>query len=170
MGDFLTKEDRSALMSRVKSSGTSLELNVRNVVWKAGFRYRLNVRNLPGSPDLVFARYNTVAFVQGCFWHGHTCRKGTNRPISNRGFWDRKLDGNLVRDKANHAKLCELGWKVFVIWECLVIEGTDSLLSHLRDLRKSNGNDNNRIFHPPNRLPHDARPESPSDGPLPRSL
>ena len=135
MGDFLTKEKRSALMSRVRSRGTSSERHVRKATWTAGFRYRLNVRKLPGSPDLVLPRYNTVALVQGCFWHGHSCRKGANRPASNQEFWNRKLNSNLARDKANEAKLRELGWEVFVIWECHLDEGVDALLSHLRFLR-----------------------------------
>ena len=134
MTDFLTKEKRSALMSRVRSRGTSSERYVRRTVWSAGFRYRLNVRRLPGSPDLVFPRYNTVALVQGCFWHGHSCRKGTNRPVSNQEFWNRKLDGNLDRDRANEAELRRSGWEVFVIWECLLDKGVESLLSHLRIL------------------------------------
>lgn len=135
MSDFLTKEERSALMSRVRSRGTSPERYVRKVVWGAGFRYRLNVRKLPGSPDVVFPRFKTVTMVQGCFWHGHSCRKGRNRPDSNQEFWNRKLDGNLARDRANQEELRKLGWKVFVIWECILDEGVCDLLSYLRLLR-----------------------------------
>ena len=134
MADFLTQENRSGLMSRVRSRGTAAELYVRRVVWQAGFRYRLNVRKLPGSPDLVLQRHRTAVLVQGCFWHGHDCRKGQRRPASNTGFWNRKLDGNLARDAANQAKLQEMGWTVFIIWECLLADGTDALLSHLRRL------------------------------------
>ena len=137
MSDFLTKEDRSTLMSRVRNRGTTAELFVRREVWVAGFRYRLNVRKLPGSPDLVLPRYHTVVMVQGCFWHGHSCRKGQKRPASNQEFWNRKLDGNMARDIANQTKLRELGWTVFVIWECLLNEGTDALLTHLGHLRFS---------------------------------
>ena len=137
MADFLTQENRSELMSRVRSKGTAAELYVRRAVWQVGFRYRLNVRKLPGSPDLVLPRYRTAVLVQGCFWHGHDCRKGRRRPTSNAGFWNRKLDGNLARDAANQARLHEMGWTVFVIWECLLVEGTDALLSHLKLLRNS---------------------------------
>ena len=137
MGDFLTKEKRSALMSRVRSRGTSSEQYVRKAVWTTGFRYRLNVRKLPGSPDLVFPRYKTVALVQGCFWHGHSCRKGASRPVSNQEFWSQKLDGNLARDRANEAKLRDLGWEVFVIWECRLDRDIDTLLGHLRLLREA---------------------------------
>ena len=137
MSDFLTKENRSALMGRVRNRGTSAERYVRHAVWTAGFRYRLNVRKLPGVPDLVLHRYNTAVLVQGCFWHGHECRKGQRRPTTNTAFWDRKLDGNLARDAANHAKLEELGWTVFVVWECRLREDTTALLNYLQDRRAS---------------------------------
>lgn len=135
MGDFLDKRARSALMSRVRGRDTLPERRVRKAVWAAGFRYRLNVRELPGAPDLVFRRYRTVALVQGCFWHSHDCRKGQRRPTSNREFWNSKLDGNVARDSANYARLRELGWKVFRIWECDLPQGTGALLAHLGRLR-----------------------------------
>ncbi len=135
LSDFLSKGDRSALMSRVRNRGTAAELYVRQRVWRAGFRYRLNVRKLPGKPDLVLPRYRAAVLVQGCFWHGHECRKGQRRPTSNADFWNRKLDGNIARDAANQARLRELGWTVFVVWECLLEEGTCALLSHLRRIR-----------------------------------
>ena len=131
MADFLTKENRSALMSRVRNRGTAAERYVRQAVWRAGFRYRLNVRKLPGTPDLVLPRYRAAVLVQGCFWHGHDCPKGQRRPATNQYFWNRKLDGNLARDAANHTKLAELGWKVFFIWECSLGEGTETLLAYL---------------------------------------
>lgn len=135
MGDFLTKKARSSLMSRVKNRDTSAERHVRKAVWAAGFRFRLNVRGLPGTPDLVLRRYRTVVLVQGCFWHSHDCRKGQRRPTSNQEFWNRKLDGNVARDVTNQARLRELGWYVFLIWECQLHQGTEALLAHLRKLR-----------------------------------
>lgn len=136
MADFLSKERRSALMSRVRNRGTAAELHVRQAVWHAGFRYRLNVRKLPGTPDLVLPRYRTVVLVQGCFWHGHDCPKGQRRPATNPEFWNRKLDGNLARDAANQAKLAEAGWRVFVIWECSLDKGVADLLTYLHRSRK----------------------------------
>ena len=138
MADFLTKERRSALMSRVRNRSTAAEVRVRRAIWMAGFRYRLNVRKLPGSPDLALRRYQTAVMVQGCFWHGHDCRKGRRRPTTNKDFWDRKLDGNIARDAANIGELKALGWTVFLVWECCLTEGTDALLSYLRQ-RRSNG-------------------------------
>ena len=137
MSDFLTEERRSALMSRVRNRGTAAELYVRHAVWAAGFRYRLNVRKLPGAPDLVLRRYNTAVLVQGCFWHGHDCRKGQRRPAVNQDFWNRKLDGNLARDAANHAKLRESGWTVFIVWECRLHEDTAALLGYLQNYRNT---------------------------------
>lgn len=135
MGDFLSKDRRSALMSRVRNRGTAAEQYVRRAVWSAGFRYRLNVRKLPGSPDLVLSQFRTVVLVQGCFWHGHDCRKGQKRPVTNRDFWNKKLDGNLARDIANQARLRKLGWSVFVVWECQLSEDTEALLENLHRLR-----------------------------------
>lgn len=126
-------------MSRVRTRGTEAELYVRRKVWNAGFRYRLNVRKLPGTPDLVLRYYRTAILVQGCFWHGHSCRKGQRRPSSNRAFWDQKLDGNIVRDEANQTKLRELGWKVFLIWECSLDKGVGEVLSYLNQLRNQRG-------------------------------
>ena len=140
MGDFLDRTARSALMSRVRGRDTLPERQIRKAVWAAGFRYRLNVRELPGAPDLVFRRYRTVALVQGCFWHSHDCRKG-RRPTSNRKFWNRKLDGNSARDTANYVRLKELGWTVFLIWECDLPRGTGTLLAHLGRLRAESSQD-----------------------------
>ena len=135
MSDFLSTENRSALMSRVRNQGTAAEQYVRQAVWSAGFRYRLNVRKLPGAPDLVLRRYNTVALVQGCFWHGHDCRKGRRRPATNVEFWNHKLDGNVERDMANQAKLQALGWRVHIVWECRLRQDTEDLLAELREMR-----------------------------------
>ena len=146
MADFLTKEHRSALMSRIRNRGTAAERFVRHAVWHAGFRYRLNVRKLPGAPDLVLRRYRTAVLVQGCFWHGHTCRKGQKRPATNTEFWNKKLDGNIARDDANQAKLKELDWTVFVIWECRLEADTSNLLTHLRRRR-----DDLNTHQPPNK-------------------
>ena len=139
MSDFLTKESRSQLMSRIRSRGTSPERYVRRVLWTAGFRYRLNVRKLPGTPDLVLTRYDTVVLVQGCFWHGHDCLKGRRRPTTNPEFWNRKLDTNIVRDEANRAKLEKLGWTVLLVWECRLHDDTSALLAHLQLLRNVKG-------------------------------
>ena len=123
-------------MSRVRNRGTTPERYVRHAAWSAGFRYRLNVRKLPGFPDLTFSKYKTAVLVQGCFWHGHDCRKG-RRPATNQEFWNPKLDGNIARDAANQAELRALGWTVFVVWECRLSQDTEALLAYLRQLREA---------------------------------
>ena len=137
MTDSLTKAKRSALMSRVRNKDTSIERYVRRAVWHAGFRYRLNVRGLPGAPDIALRRYRAAVFVQGCFWHGHSCRKGRRRPSANRDYWARKLDGNIARDARNHTELRRLGWRVFVVWECRLREDTEALVGWLKGMRDS---------------------------------
>ena len=136
MTDTLTKEQRSSLMSRVRTRDTAPEMYVRSRVWRDGFRYRLAVKSLAGRPDIVLPRYGTTVFVHGCFWHSHACRKG-RRPSTNIDMWDRKLDGNVARDRRNQRRLEAEGWRVFVIWECDLERGTNNLLSELHTLRRA---------------------------------
>lgn len=134
MTDTVTPDIRSRVMSRVRSRNTGPEMYVRRCVWSEGFRYRLNVKKLPGRPDMVFARYRLAVFVHGCFWHQHDC-PNAKRPSSNRDYWDRKLDGNMERDSRNRAKLEGLGWTVATVWECNLQASTEALLSRLKCLR-----------------------------------
>jgi DNA mismatch endonuclease, patch repair protein len=113
--DKLTKTARSLLMSRVRSKDSRPELTVRRIVHKMGFRYRLHCGSLPGSPDLVFAGRKKIVFVHGCFWHGHSCRAGRNRPSSNREYWDAKLERNMQRDRIASAELRRKGWSGFAL-------------------------------------------------------
>lgn len=115
-----TKAQRSKIMSRVKSKNTKPELAVRRFIHSLGFRYRLHDKNLPGKPDLVFRKRQRVIFVHGCFWHGHDCRAGHNRPSSNQTYWDKKLKQNMKRDSKNEKHLKEIGWRYFIIWECQI--------------------------------------------------
>ena len=121
-------------MSFVRGRNTRPELYVRRMVWAEGFRYRLHVRKLPGTPDLVLTKYGLAVFVHGCFWHQHSCSRA-KRPSSNLEYWDRKLDGNVARDARDRIKLEELGWTLVTIWECSLESGTESLLARLRNLR-----------------------------------
>ena len=138
MADSLSRESRSRLMSKIRSRNTKPELYVRRAVWSAGFRYRLHVRNLPGTPDLVLKRYGFVIFVQGCFWHQHGCAK-SKRPSSNQEFWNLKLDENMARDARDRLRLEEQGWTVATVWECTLEAGTESLLAQLENIRKNTG-------------------------------
>jgi DNA mismatch endonuclease (patch repair protein) len=92
--DNLNPAERSELMSRVRSQDTEPEMVVRRLVHGMGFRYRLHVKNLPGKPDLVFPSRGKIIFVHGCFWHGHWCRAGLNRPSSNHPY---SVDQNSAR-------------------------------------------------------------------------
>jgi len=116
--DFLTRKERSELMARVRSQNTSPEMYVRRLVHSMGYRFRLYSGHLPGRPDLVFPRLQKAIFVHGCFWHGHKCRAGRNRPKTNKVYWEQKLDRNKIRDRQSRILLKKMGWGVLVLWEC----------------------------------------------------
>lgn len=116
--DQFSPNDRSKIMSRIRSKNSKPELVVRRLVHSLGYRYRLHSRSLPGSPDLVFPKYRKVIFVHGCFWHRHSCRKGKSIPTTRRDFWESKLEANRLRDVKSRRQLNRLGWGVMVVWEC----------------------------------------------------
>ena len=118
MTDVYGPEKRSAVMRRVKGSGTTPELIVRRLVWRLGGRYRLNRKDLPGKPDIVLAGRRLAIFVHGCFWHGHDCARGARVPKTNRDYWLVKVGRNRVRDLASRAALEAAGWRVETVWEC----------------------------------------------------
>ena len=118
MVDVVSSKVRSRMMSGIRGRNTRPEMIVRRYLHGLGLRYRLHDRSLPGTPDLVFPKFNTVVFVHGCFWHRHDgCRFATT-PSSNSEFWIKKLTENVHRDKRNIHKLLEIGWRVIIIWEC----------------------------------------------------
>ena len=105
-------------MSRIRSKDTGPEWAVRRLVYALGFRYRLHAKNLPGKPDLVFARQRKVIFVHGCFWHAHGCRGGRSVSEMRAHFWRTKLEANVRRDRRHLRELWQAGWRVLVVWEC----------------------------------------------------
>ena len=105
-------------MSRIKSHDTSIELKVRKYLFSQGFRYRKNVKVLPGKPDIVLPKYKTVIFINGCFWHRHPGCKYATTPSSHQEFWQKKFTANVKNDQKNHKLLKESGWNVIVLWEC----------------------------------------------------
>lgn len=113
----LSRTTRSKIMSSIHSSNTKPELIVRKYLWKLGFRYRINLKRLPGHPDIVLRKYRTCIFVNGCFWHGHHCSE-FREPKSNIKFWQNKITRNQERDKNEQRKLAKMGWHVIVVWEC----------------------------------------------------
>lgn len=116
--DPLTAEERSNLMSRINSTETGPEQLTRSLLHRAGYRFRKNVSDLPGTPDVVLSKYDTVIFVHGCYWHRHDCRKGRSMPSTNTDFWKEKFERNVERDAENEKNLHELGWQVLTVWEC----------------------------------------------------
>ena len=125
MTDKMTPAQRHYCMSRIHGKATKPELKVRKWLWQHGYRYRLNVKSVPGKPDIVMRRYRTAIFVNGCFWHGliASLPEITNSscckiPQTNREFWVNKIKRNQERDQQNYKVLHDNGWQVIVIWEC----------------------------------------------------
>lgn len=118
MSDVLTPAQRHFNMSRIKASGTKPEIKLRHALWRRGFRYKLNDKNLPGKPDIVLPKYRTVIFVNGCFWHGHEGCRYYVIPATNTEFWINKIAKNKERDAEITALLHSLGWTVIIVWEC----------------------------------------------------
>lgn len=116
--DVHSKEVRSYNMSQIRGTKTKPEDLVAKYLFSQGFRYRRNVKSLPGSPDIVLKKYRTVIFVNGCFWHAHEGCKRFVLPDTNRELWQAKLLRNRERDSENYKLLTNLGWKIFIIWEC----------------------------------------------------
>lgn len=109
---------RSRIMRSVKRANTKPELAVRKLMHSLGLRFRLHRKELPGSPDIILPKFNTVVFVHGCFWHRHPgCRYATT-PKTRQDFWLPKFAANVERDARKEAQLEELGWRVLTIWEC----------------------------------------------------
>ena len=127
MADNHSKEVRSKNMSHIRSTNSKPEEIVRKYLFAHGFRYRKNVKKLPGCPDIVLPKCHTAIFVNGCFWHKHDCPRFV-WPSSNLDYWKPKILRNVERDQINTEKLRSLGWRVITIWEC-------ELKKSLRDAR-----------------------------------
>lgn len=116
--DRLTKEHRSWNMSRIKGANTKPEVRVRSVLHRMGYRFRLHRKDLPGKPDIVLPKYETVIFVHGCFWHRHPDCRFAYTPKSRVAFWKKKFQRNVERHEEVEQELEDLGWRVIVVWEC----------------------------------------------------
>lgn len=129
--DIWPKGKRSEVMSKIRSKNTKPEMILRSNLFKAGFRFRLHEKDLPGKPDIVLPKYHTVIFVQGCFWHLHKgCQEG-RIPLSNIDYWKKKLHKNVLKDKQNKIACEHLGWKVIIVWECQIEKHLDVTLSKI---------------------------------------
>ena len=118
-------------MSRIKGRDTAPELKLRSLLHRAGFRFRLHVRDLPGKPDIVLPKYRAAIFVHGCFWHRHKGCRNATKPSTRTEFWQDKFDGNVERDRRNRAALEEAGWTVITVWECELKADADRIMQGL---------------------------------------
>lgn len=114
--DIWDKKKRSAVMARIKSRDTKPEWIVRRYLYSKGYRYRKNVKGLPGTPDVVLRKYGIAIFIHGCFWHGHEV--DGHLPRSNQDYWRAKIERNKERDARNKDALKKMGWRVMTVWEC----------------------------------------------------
>lgn len=135
MADVMTPEQRSRCMAAIKAKDTKPEMIVRKYLFSRGLRFRVQVRKLPGNPDIVLSKYKTVIFVNGCFWHGHEGCKYYRLPKSNVEFWEQKIKNNVARDVRNEEQLKSLGWRVIRVWECDIkkVTGREEYLQRLYD-------------------------------------
>lgn len=116
--DSLTSSQRSWNMSRIRARDTKPEVTVRSFLHRKGYRFRLYRKDLPGIPDIVLPRYRTIILVHGCFWHRHPGCKYAYNPKSKIQFWQEKFEKNARRDEEVYKALTDLGWHVYIIWEC----------------------------------------------------
>lgn len=114
--DIWSKKKRSAVMAKIRSLDTKPEWLVRRYLFSRGYRYRKNVKGLPGTPDIVLRKYGIVIFIHGCFWHGHEV--DGHIPHSNSQYWREKIERNKQRDAKNKEALKRMGWRVMTVWEC----------------------------------------------------
>ncbi|RQS61183.1 very short patch repair endonuclease [Burkholderia sp. Bp8984] len=140
MVDFLSRKERSERMARIRGKDTFPELTLRKILHRMGFRYRLHNKKIPGRPDIVLPKLRSVVFVHGCFWHRHEgCRIAT-LPKSNTQFWIEKFERNMARDARVKIELEDLGWRVFIVWECELSSAAKALETgeHLAKELKAN--------------------------------
>lgn len=128
--DTYNAETRSRVMRAVKSKDTKPEMLVRRALHKAGYRYRLHRKDLPGKPDLTFPGRRKIIFVHGCLWHQHADCRHASRPASNREYWDAKLDRNVARDRRSINALHDMEWDCLTVWECET-KNMDALLKRI---------------------------------------
>lgn len=118
MVDIYSRKIRSLIMASISGQETKPETLTRSYLFKQGFRFRKNVKSLPGKPDIVLPKYRTIIFVNGCFWHGHRGCKASALPETRKEFWTNKINVNIDRDKSAIKALKKSGWKVIIIWQC----------------------------------------------------
>jgi len=141
MPDIVDPITRSRMMAGIRGVDTRPEMLVRRYLHRQGFRYRLHDRRLPGRPDLVLPRWCAVVLVQGCFWHAHRGCPLFKFPDTRRGFWEKKLLANRLRDEGNQAALVSSGWRVATVWECALRSESNTRLRRLEQWLRSDQED-----------------------------
>ena len=132
MADRISPQHRSWNMSRIRGKDTKPEMILRSLMHREGYRFRLHDRNLPGKPDLILPKHNTVIFVNGCYWHRHeSCPKATT-PKTNTEFWEAKFKDTIARDARKSAQLTQRGWRVITIWECDLLANAGNVVNDIR--------------------------------------
>ncbi|MBL7074667.1 DNA mismatch endonuclease Vsr [candidate division KSB1 bacterium] len=131
--DIWTKDKRSEVMSRIRSKDTKPEKLVRSLLHSMGYRFRINVKNLIGKPDIVLKKYNAIIFVHGCFWHLHKDCKEGRIPGTRTEYWAKKLLKNKERDQRHMQELTDLGWRVLRVWECEIERHTEETMDKIRE-------------------------------------
>ncbi len=139
MADIVDTKTRSRMMSGIRGRNTKPEMLVRSLLHRQGFRFRLHARDLPGHPDIVLPRYHSVIFVHGCFWHGHENCRLFRWPKTREEFWRNKITHNRKNDRKSVQELLDAGWKVGIIWECMLRDhAPDSWLPELTGWIRNN--------------------------------
>ena len=145
MSDRLSPQQRHQIMSSIHATSTKPELKLRKALWKQGFRYRINDKRLPGSPDIVLPKYRSVVFIHGCFWHGHKECPRYVVPKTNTEFWVNKVARNQKRDEEKWRQLEAKDWSVIIVWECELEKSSfDSTISRVKDKIEENGREHQR--------------------------
>lgn len=141
MADRISSERRSWNMSRIRGKDTKPEMQLRSLLHRAGFRFRLHNPNLPGRPDIVLAKYHAAVFVHGCYWHRHEGCALAATPKTRTRFWQAKFDETVRRDQRKADELTQLGWRVITVWECELEKNSEKVLQSIRKqlLEGSNG-------------------------------
>jgi len=131
--DVVDPETRSRMMSGICGKNTKPELVIRKGLHRQGFRFRLHVSNLAGKPDIVLPKHGVVIFVNGCFWHGHSCCKYFKLPSTRIDFWRNKIEKNKQNDCRSINALIAAQWRVAIVWECSIKRRSDTFQAELLD-------------------------------------
>lgn len=127
----MPSEQRSRTMRAIRACDTRPEMAARRLLHRMGYRYRLHRKDLPGKPDIVFGSRRKVIFVHGCFWHGHSCKRGSRLPKTNADYWQTKIARNVERYSEQLEELAAAGWTALTLWECEVSD-VDAIAQRLR--------------------------------------